>query len=111
MLWGQDLDKDDLMKRLHKPRRSNWSGKLWNEYLAAREKLVDAIFNEAESKGLSNNQLAAEAKLAYQTVANLDNYTTIEPRETTIWKLARAVGFEIEIKRVKAIKLKIKKAS
>lgn len=95
--------------KLKKPSRGRWNYKLWSEYMQCRERLIDAIFNEADAKGLSNNKLAEEAKLAYQTVVNLDSYITVEPRETTIWKLARAVGFQIEYKRVNKIKLKIKK--
>lgn len=99
------------MKRLKKPQRGQWSTKLWHDYLDAREKLLDAIFQEAEANKISNNKLADMSKLCYQTVSNLDNRITMEPRESTIWKLARAVGFEIEIKRIKAIKLKVKQAS
>jgi len=100
------------MSRLKKPVRGHWSRQLWNEYLDAREKLIDGIFAEAEEMGLSDNKLAAEANLCYQTVRNLESYTTVEPRETTIWKLARAVGFQIEYKKIVRAKpkLKIKKA-
>ena len=67
--------------KLKRPTRGKWNYKLWSEYMENRERLIDAIFNEADHIGLSNNQLAAEAKLAYQTVANLDSYTTVEPGE------------------------------
>jgi hypothetical protein len=97
------------MSKLKKPSRGKWSNQLWHAYLDAREKLIDGIFHESDSLDMSLTDLAAEAGLSYQTVVRLNNYTTVEPRETTIWKLARAVGFEIEMKRVKKIKLKLKK--
>lgn len=77
-----------------KPVNGVWSNNLWNDYLKAKERLVDSIFKRAEELGWSDAELARKAKVSYTTVFNLNSYRTRMPYHTTIWKLARAVGLE-----------------
>lgn len=85
-------------------------------YFKALHAVVDEIFEISfESHELSWHQLAAEAGLAYQTVYNLGMRETRWPQFKTIYKLAKAVGFEIELVKnkdeAKAATIKMKKAA
>ncbi len=60
--------------------------------------LIDLLFSEALTlHGLTWGQLAVKSDLAYQTVLNLGNRVTRWPQFKTIYKIARAVGYEIEL--------------
>ena len=60
--------------------------------------LVDKIYNEAAEYEWTWNQLAEEAGLAYRTVSNLGDRKTKWPRFSTVWRLAKAVGYDLVIK-------------
>jgi len=67
-------------------------------YFRELHRLVDKIYDEAADYEWTWNQLAEEAGLAYQTVANLGDRNTKWPRFSTVWRLAKAVGFDLIIK-------------
>lgn len=66
------------------------------------EAIVDAIYEVADEKyNWGWWQLASEAGLCYSTVYRLGCRTTKDPHFKTIWKLAKAVGMNLElVKRV-----------
>ena len=65
-------------------------------YFRDLHKIIDEIFEEAyNSHGWSWSQLAEQANLASQTVANLGDRATKYPRFMTIYRLALAVGWEL----------------
>lgn len=67
-------------------------------YFRELHRLVDLIYKEAAEYEWTWNKLAEEAGLAYQTVANLGDRKTRWPRFSTVWRLAKAVGFDLVIK-------------
>lgn len=65
-------------------------------YFRDLHKIIDEVFEEAhETHGWSWSQLADEAGLAHQTVGNLGDRVTKYPRFMTIYRLAKAVGWEL----------------
>ena len=78
--------------------RGQWDKKGWNQYLAEKEELVDQIFKEAERQGLSDEEFAKRAGLCPTTIYRLNNYLTANPCLTTIWKLVKAVGMQLQVK-------------
>ena len=67
-------------------------------YFRELHRLVDLIYDEAAEYQWTWNQLAEEAGLAYQTVERLGDRKTRWPRFSTVWRLAKAVGFDLAIK-------------
>ena len=68
-------------------------------------RFIDDAFNEAAFKDWSWVRLADEAGLAYTTVYKLGHYVTKRPQFLTVWKIAKAIGYEIQFrKRVKKTK-------
>lgn len=58
--------------------------------------VVDKVFSEADtSHGWTWSQLADEAGLAYQTVANLGDRKTRWPQFRTVWRLCKAVEWDL----------------
>jgi hypothetical protein len=69
------------------------------QYYRDLHRIIDDVFAAAaESFDWSWVQLASNAGLAYQTVACLGNRQTKWPRFLTIYRLAKAVGWEIVLK-------------
>lgn len=69
-------------------------------YFRELHKIVDEVFAEADSRyQLTWDQLADEAGLAYQTVANLGDRKTKWPQFRTVWRLCKAVGWDLVPKR------------
>lgn len=67
-------------------------------YYRELHKIVDRVFEEASSNfDWTWGQLAVEAGLGYNTVANLGDRKTKWPRFSTIWRLCKAVGFDLDI--------------
>ena len=68
-------------------------------YFRELHTVVDKVFSEAdESHGWTWSQLADEAGLAYQTVANLGERKTRWPQFRTVWRLCKAVGWDLVTK-------------
>lgn len=78
--------------------RGQWNKKVWDSFLAEKEALVDAIYKESERQGLSDKEFAKRAKLHPNTIYRLNHYLTADPHFTTIWKLAKAVGMQLQVK-------------
>ena len=79
------------------------------KYFADLHKIIDDVFAEAQSSNDWNwSQLAQHAGLAYQTVANLGDRATKYPRFLTIYRLAKAVGWELVMQEPKKAKAKLK---
>lgn len=80
------------------------------DYFSCLHRLVDEIYKEAASKkrNMTWNQLAVEAGLSYVTVANLGDGLTKFPRFATVWKLAKAVGWELSLSRKSTVVVKKK---
>ncbi len=62
-------------------------------------KLLDDIYIEASDQNISWPNLAIKADLAINTVYNLGNNVTQYPRASTVFALAKAVGFEVALVR------------
>ena len=66
------------------------------QYFRQLHRLVDEVFSEAYSKyGWTWAGLARNANLSYQTVAKLGDRITRYPAHMTVYKLGRAVGWDI----------------
>jgi DNA-binding phage protein len=75
------------------------------QYFRDLHKIIDEIFAEAaNSNEWSWSQLASHAGLAYQTVANLGDRATKWPRFLTIYRLAKAVGWELVVRQTKVVR-------
>ena len=80
-----------------------------NDYERFLSRLVDDLFNEAYGQKLSWKDFAKTSNLSYSTIVRLGTRVTRFPRLDTIFKIARALGKVIEIK--KRIKRKLRKAA
>ena len=59
--------------------------------------IIDQAFTEAQNQfGWTWSQLSVEAGLAYQTVANLGDRKTKYPQFRTIWRICKAIGWNLE---------------
>lgn len=75
----------------------------------ALHKVIDEIYDEAQNLDWSYEELARKARLSYTTVWRLGTFETMYPRAATVFALAKAVGFELILKRT-AFKLKLRSA-
>ena len=67
-------------------------------YFQELHKIIDKVFAEAfDACGWTWSQLAFNAGLGYETVANLGDRQTRWPRFSTIWRLCKAVGWDLSI--------------
>lgn len=67
-------------------------------YFTDLHSILDKIYAESASAyDWTWNQLASQAGLAYQTVAKLGDRETKWPRFLTVYRLAKAVGWELVI--------------
>lgn len=87
------------MKKHDAPTRGNWSNAYWYRYSQEKSDLVDEIFAEANRLHIDLDALAQRARLHYNTVWRLQQDLTRDPQYATIWKLARAVGMELKLRR------------
>jgi len=75
------------------------------QYFRDLHKIIDEVFAEAAaSYDWTWSQLALNAGLAYQTVANLGDRATKWPRFLTIYRLAKAVGWELVVRETKTVR-------
>lgn len=81
-----------------------WPKKEWRSYLDEREELLDAIFYEATKQGITDAELAEKSGLAYTTVYDIHEGYTGQPRLSTIWKLAKAIGMTLTLQRLQAVR-------
>ncbi len=56
---------------------------------------IDAVYDAADRRGYTWQELAGRAGLCYSTVRNLAKYNTMYPRAQTVMLLARAVGLRL----------------
>jgi DNA-binding XRE family transcriptional regulator len=63
--------------------------------------LLDQIFEEWDK---SWEDLADKADLAMSTIYNIGNRVTRIPQFKTVWKLARAIGFQLQLTRVQKLR-------
>lgn len=85
------------------------------QYFRDLHKIIDEVFEEAHQQHeWTWSQLADQANLAYQTVCNLGDRVTKYPRFLTVYRLAKAVGWEVVVRQPKtqrkASSLKVAKA-
>lgn len=74
-------------------------------YYQDLHKILDDVFQEAATEmNWTWCQLASNAGLAYQTVANLGDRKTKFPQFRTVQLMVRAVGWELMTKQVKSNK-------
>lgn len=72
------------------------------QYFRDLHKIIDEIFAEAASQfDWTWSKLALNAGLSYQTVANLGERNTKWPRFLTVYRLAKAVGWELAVQQPK----------
>lgn len=68
------------------------------EYIRQLHTLIDKVYAEAANTfEWTWSQLAIHAGLTYATVANLGDRQTKWPRFSTVWRLCRAVGWDLQI--------------
>lgn len=86
---------------------------LFSSYWTALHNLVDQIFEVATNEyDLSWNQLAIKADVAYGAVQGLGERITQRPQIYTIYRLALAVGMDLELKKIeKKHKVAVRKAA
>jgi len=76
--------------------RGNWSKDLWYSYQSKKDDLIDMIFTKADNLSISNYELARISGLSYSTIQKLEDYTTQQPFDTTLFKLCNALDIEVK---------------
>lgn len=67
-----------------------------NTFAETLNRIVDEIYACAdEHYGWDWKELARKADLTYQTVYRLGERITVDPKYRTVWKLCKAVGFNM----------------
>lgn len=70
-------------------------------YLQELHRMIDEVYKEAANqREWTWSQLASNAGLSYKTVCDLGERKTRWPRFSTVWRLCRAVGWNLVTKRV-----------
>lgn len=78
------------------------------EYLYQLHLLLDAIFDHAATiKKWTWEELAMNANLCYSTVDALGNRKTRYPRFCTVYKLAKAINWELALKLIGSKKMAV----
>lgn len=96
------MTKRNVPQKLRRmPYQGEWNSKLWSDYLAAREEILESIFYVTKQEDISDAELAKIAKLSANTVSRLAHYQTKEPRFSTVFKLCKAVGLNIGASQLK----------
>jgi len=71
-------------------------------YFRELHTIVDQVYAMADSEfGWTWSQLSDHSGLAYQTVANLGDRKTMRPQFRTVWRLCKAVGMDLVLKKSK----------
>lgn len=70
------------------------------------DKLLDEIYTACDDLGWSWTVFAEKANIAISTVYNIGMYRTRYPHASTVFQLAKAVGFKVTLVRTK-YKLKV----
>lgn len=71
-------------------------------YFRELHAIVDEVYAMSDTDcGWTWSQLADHAGLAYQTVANLGDRKTLRPQFRTVWRLCKAVGMDLVLKKSK----------
>ena len=74
---------------------THWKKDDWSYYRDLHA-IIDAVYKyAAEEFDWTWSQLASHANLSYQTVAKLGDRETYWPRFSTIYKLCKAVGWDL----------------
>jgi hypothetical protein len=72
------------------------------QYFASLHRFIDEVFEAATNEfDWSWSEFATAAQLCDATVSNLGNRQTHYPRYFTIYKLAKAVGRELKLEKLK----------
>jgi DNA-binding phage protein len=80
-------------------------------YFKELDRLLDELFEESSTRGLTWGQLAEKAGVSTKTVQNLGERWTKRPQFRTVMLIASALGQKIELVSKKAVpKLRIAKA-
>lgn len=78
---------------------SKFISSLEKKYSNHLHDLIDEIYEIAAAKQWTWSELALNSGISYSTVLKLGNRDTKYPRHMTIWKMAKAVGKDIELVR------------
>lgn len=70
------------------------------------DKLLDEIYEACDDRGWSWTTFAERAKISVSTVYNIGMYRTRYPHASTVFQLAKAVGFKVILVQTK-YKLKV----
>lgn len=80
------------------------------QYFVDLHKFIDRIYTAAASEyEWTWGQLAGKAGLAYATVANLGDRQTKYPRYSTVYRLAKAIGWNLALEETIRTKAKGKR--
>jgi len=74
------------------------------DYVRELNRLVDAIYQDATDRGWSWIDLAGEAGVAVTTVYHLGERQTRFPEFRTVFRLAAAVGMQLQLQKVAKLK-------
>jgi hypothetical protein len=75
------------------------------EYYRSLHKIIDAIYEQAAESSWTWHRLSIESNVSYNTVFNLGERITRWPQFRTIFKLCRAVGWDLVLsKKIVALK-------
>lgn len=77
------------------------------EYFSFLNNLVDDLYEEAADLDWSWLELSKRSKVSYATVLNLGYKRTRFPRLYTIVKLGKALGWEINVRKVINVKRRV----
>ena len=71
-------------------------------YYDKLNEILDRIFVRMDERGLTRADLSRKSGVGYGTIHNLWHWRTLYPRFATVHALAKAVGFDLELKVVVA---------
>ena len=81
-------------------------------YTASLNRILDHLFLELDDREWTQRKLAKKAKLCEVTISKLRWRRTKYPEFLTVWKIANALGFNLEVEMIRGKqKGKLRKAS
>lgn len=92
------MGKSEVKLRIVRGKKEAPTTEADRTYFKELHQIIDKVFKEAaDSYEWTWSQLAVHAGLGYSTVANLGDRQTRWPRFSTIWRLCKAVGWDLVI--------------
>ena len=86
---------------------ARFTKKAEREYFAYLHEIIDNLYEQAADLDWSWLELSKRSKVSYGAILNLGHRRTRYPRLFTIYKLGKALGWEVNVQKIVSVKKKV----